>query len=66
MWVVLVLQEVNRKVQIILKVGLSQFFVQFTLLWPGMHELLTSFARGMDIDKFWKIMEEVLEEVQQG
>ena len=29
-----------------------------------MHELLTSYARGMDIDVFWSIMGSILEEMQ--
>uniref|UniRef100_A0A1I7XIM1 DRIM domain-containing protein n=1 Tax=Heterorhabditis bacteriophora TaxID=37862 RepID=A0A1I7XIM1_HETBA len=51
---------------IILRIGLSQFFVQFSLLWPGMHELLESFARGMAIDSFWTIMSDCFNKTNYG
>ncbi|KAK5977308.1 Down-regulated in metastasis [Trichostrongylus colubriformis] len=51
---------------VILRISLSQFFVQFTKLWPSMYEILESFARGMDIDGFWSIMAEVLDQVNDG
>ncbi|CAI4226422.1 unnamed protein product [Auanema sp. JU1783] len=46
--------------EIILRVAYSQFFVSFTLLWPGMHELLSSFAVGMKFEEFWRITEDIL------
>ncbi|RCN49444.1 Down-regulated in metastasis [Ancylostoma caninum] len=51
---------------IILRVGLAQFFVQFTKMWPAMYELLESFARGMSIDDFWAVMSEVLDHINEG
>ncbi|EYC34393.1 hypothetical protein Y032_0001g39 [Ancylostoma ceylanicum] len=51
---------------IILRVGLAQFFVQFTKMWPAMYELLESFARGMSIDDFWAVMSEVLDQINAG
>ncbi|KAJ1366905.1 U3 snoRNP protein [Parelaphostrongylus tenuis] len=51
---------------VILRVALSQFFVQFTKLWSSMYEFLESFARGMNIDEFWSVMAEVLHQVNAG
>ncbi|CAI2343494.1 unnamed protein product [Caenorhabditis sp. 36 PRJEB53466] len=34
----------------------SQFFVGFSPLWKGVHEVLTTFANEMNIDTFWKVM----------
>ncbi|VDO64326.1 unnamed protein product [Haemonchus placei] len=51
---------------IILRISLAQFFVQFTKLWPSMYEILESFARGMDIDEFWTVMAEILDQVNSG
>ncbi|KAK6060163.1 Down-regulated in metastasis [Cooperia oncophora] len=51
---------------IILRISFAQFFVQFTKLWPSMYEILESFARGMDIDAFWTIFAEILDQVNAG
>ncbi|PIO75884.1 HEAT repeat protein [Teladorsagia circumcincta] len=51
---------------VILRVSFAQFFVQFTKLWSSMYEILESFARGMDIDDFWAIMVEILDQVNSG
>ncbi|VDL77505.1 unnamed protein product [Nippostrongylus brasiliensis] len=51
--------------QVILRISLAQFFVQFTKLWPSMYEILESYARGMNIDEFWAIMSEIFEQVNE-
>ncbi|WKX95006.1 hypothetical protein Q1695_011898 [Nippostrongylus brasiliensis] len=52
--------------QVILRISLAQFFVQFTKLWPSMYEILESYARGMNIDEFWAIMSEIFEQVNEA
>lgn len=53
-------------IQVILRISLAQFFVQFTKLWPSIYGILESFARGMNIDEFWTIMAEILNQVNAG
>ncbi|CAD6199919.1 unnamed protein product [Caenorhabditis auriculariae] len=48
---------------LIVRVCVSQFFVQFTPLWKGLHEVLGTFARGMDIDLFWSTMNDCIDNI---
>ncbi|KAF1766320.1 hypothetical protein GCK72_006277 [Caenorhabditis remanei] len=34
----------------------SQFFVGFSPLWKGVYEVLATYASGMNIDTFWKVL----------
>lgn len=41
---------------LVVTVIVSQFFVGFSPLWKGVHEVLTTFANEMNIDAFWSVM----------
>ncbi|CAI5441421.1 unnamed protein product [Caenorhabditis angaria] len=49
--------------KIVLTELLSQFFVNFTPLWKGIHELLKEFAQEMNIDMFWGIVGQWIDNV---
>ncbi|CAB3405040.1 unnamed protein product [Caenorhabditis bovis] len=55
--------DVESVERIIVNALASQFFVNFSPLWKGIHEILTSFARGLNIDVFWSVMGDWIQNV---
>ncbi|CAJ0581453.1 unnamed protein product, partial [Mesorhabditis spiculigera] len=45
---------------IILRVCLAQFHQQYIPLWKGMHEIILSYASGLQLDAFWAEVDRVL------
>lgn len=49
-----------------INISFSQYFVQFSQLWPLITEIVETYANGMDVDEFCPIFVNALNKITRG